>query len=485
MAIKAGNLIHTGNGGVLLQRIQTGGPGQLNIPKTKIYELGNYRAVGTVFDTPDLSFTLDTTDVSTDIEEWLTRSYGGRTVAASGAITATDFAIVITGGALTQADVDRGIIVEGAGAGGADLVTTIATVTDATHATTTDAAGTTVAAAGVTIYAGYIDLATCVPVDVGGQFKAGINDPTDPFAVIASAAIPFLYLESMSYNFGLHDNNSMQASLRGDSIFYSAGSVYIEETAGTGATGQAIVTAQAAMLYDGDGNTRRVLAVEAGIERLTLGVDYTESYGSITDDAAITTITLVAAVPTDQYVRIVYASLDEKEYPQSVHQADLTILPAAVRGRDVEVYVGGYDPNDVEGSQANKWTTVQSVKIDWKVTLDKDEEFGNAFATGQDFDVPDVSGTITIKPRNPADFFTKLRQTAGVTDVNKVLGADVTVPLALDVVVRNPTTKAVAKRIHVPDARFTLPGYSGKVQTKVTVDVTFDSDAGTLQVANL
>ena len=43
MAIKAGQIIHTGDT-VLVQRLQTAGPGNLNIPTQKIYELGNYKS---------------------------------------------------------------------------------------------------------------------------------------------------------------------------------------------------------------------------------------------------------------------------------------------------------------------------------------------------------------------------------------------------------------------------------------------------------
>src|SRR5688572_20638373 len=67
MAIKAGQILHDANGFVV-DRIQTGGVGNLNIPEEKIYELGNYNTVATVRDIPDLSFDLESLDVSTEIE---------------------------------------------------------------------------------------------------------------------------------------------------------------------------------------------------------------------------------------------------------------------------------------------------------------------------------------------------------------------------------------------------------------------------------
>ena len=43
---------------------------------------------------------------------------------------------------------------------------------------------------------------------------------------------------------------------------------------------------------------------------------------------------------------------------------------------------------------------------------------------------------------------------------------------------RGPTPPI--KRLHVPDARFTLPGFTARVQQKSTVTLNFESDEGTL-----
>lgn len=67
MAIKAAQFIHDAQGFVI-DRIQTGGVSNLGIPQTKIYETGNYQTVATIRDIPDLSFDIDSFDVSTEIE---------------------------------------------------------------------------------------------------------------------------------------------------------------------------------------------------------------------------------------------------------------------------------------------------------------------------------------------------------------------------------------------------------------------------------
>ena len=67
MAIKAGQILHDANG-FTVDRIQTGGVSSLNIPEEKIYELGNYETVATVRDIADLTFDVESLDVSTEIE---------------------------------------------------------------------------------------------------------------------------------------------------------------------------------------------------------------------------------------------------------------------------------------------------------------------------------------------------------------------------------------------------------------------------------
>ena len=71
MAIKAGQILHDANGYVI-DRIQSAGAGTINIPEEKIYELGNFRTVATVRDIPDLSFDIESFDMSCEMEAILT-----------------------------------------------------------------------------------------------------------------------------------------------------------------------------------------------------------------------------------------------------------------------------------------------------------------------------------------------------------------------------------------------------------------------------
>lgn len=476
--VKGGNIITAGNGLTVIDRIQTAGPGQVNIPTEKINELGNYKSVATVRDTPDLTFSYESWDTSTETEALLTGGYAGRDVTDADA-TAASTTLSSATAAFDASDVGRQVIVQGAGTDGGELVTTIASVTDASTAVLADAAVTTVAGADARITQNGYDLSLFKPLDIASQFKAG-RDATDPFAVVASVALPFLYLSQMQYQFGLHDNASQQGTLNGDSIFYNPGPTFVESTAGTGAAGQAVVTAHPAY-QAAEGDARRVLAVTVGTKRLTNGADYTETYGAVANGAAITTVTLVDAVATTDTIRIIYSSPDALSYDQSVH-AGVSVKPAAVKGRDIEIYLGGYDPNDRAGSKTNLLGGVQSINVGWQVTLEKDEEFGNYFAVAQDFEVPTVNGSLDFKPRDPADLLARLRQAAGVTDDKKAIGTSSSTPIPLDVVIKNPDTGVPIKRFHVDDARFTIPGFSGRVLTKTVVTIPFESDEGDLLI---
>jgi len=67
MAIKSGSILHDSRGFVV-DRIQSGGVSNLNIPLEKIYETGNYSSVTTLRDIPELQFELESLDVSTETE---------------------------------------------------------------------------------------------------------------------------------------------------------------------------------------------------------------------------------------------------------------------------------------------------------------------------------------------------------------------------------------------------------------------------------
>lgn len=511
MAIKGGDLIHVADQ-ILIDRAQTAGPGDVTINSEKIFELGNYLSLASVYDTPDLSFSLESFDASAEFEAALLRKTfdvknGTQTFSITGSPTGGTFTITFSGQtttalaynatpaavqtaleALSNVAVGEAtvtgyagsvytVVFSGATVTGASVPVATASATGLTGGTTP---GVTIVGSrgGVALPDGTaLKPAAALPVDVAAAFKPGQN-AANAYNVVGSVAIPFLTLESLSYKFGISENASQSATLRGDSMFYSKSATYIDEFAGTNTAGQTVTLTHPAIVYKGDttNGTRYALSVSTSTgTRLSYGADFTEAATGAGPGYAVT-LTITDAIATTDTIRVIYASTDTATYPQLSHAAVSAVRPAAIRGRNIEVFIGGRAVSD-------KWTSVQSVNVDWRVTLEKDEELGNAQAVSQSFDVPEVSGSVEVKPRDFEDLYTKICEVAGVT-LGEVAGPLTTRPLSLIVVLHSPDTGAVLKTIEVPDARFTLPGYSGQAGQgqKLTVTFNWTSDTGDMTV---
>lgn len=392
MAIKSGQILHKG-GSFVIDRIQTAGAGTLNIPEEKIYELGNYASVATVYDTPTLDFSLESQDVTCEVEA------------------------LLLGLDPTAVAVDQ-----------------------------------------------VLSLDDAMPMDITSPFKAN-----GAFNAIEGVVLPFLNLESSTYRFGVGSTANQSHSLKGDSIFYVPGSPYYQEFVNTGA--DTFSLSQTAVPYNYAGDTYYVLSAQlrdsssGAFRRLFLTEDYTNTATSITllDDLSTTFDTLC----------VTFGSLTEATFPQASTHAPPPAKPAAVRGKDVKLIVDG----DV-------WSGVQSFEVTRALSLEEDQELGNPrFVSQEAADVPDVSGTVELKPLDPTDLFDKIRKIANVPS-GEVVGTFSTTALSLSCEVRDPESGDLLKVLEVPDARFTVPGISGQVQSKLTVSLSFSSDGGVLDIIN-
>jgi hypothetical protein len=398
VALKAGQFLHDAYG-FIVDRIQTGGATTLNIPEEKVYEVGNFEAVATIRDTPDLSFGLESWDVSTEIESLLT-------------------------------------------------------FTDPTMVNDGDA----------------FDLTNSVPMDIISPIKDGWNIYNASRGVV----VPFLFLESSRYRFEVKGNASQNHTLRGDSYFFVDGSPYYEEYDGDGATTTFTLTNAPAQPYTYQGKIWYVLGAsviypDRTYKRLFLGDDYA-------NDATSLTLSDAALAPAGSTVRVVYGNATPSYYPQTVH-AKTDVKPAAVRGRNIDVYVGTADATPV----FSRWSSVQSAEINWSVTLDKDEEFGNSQVVSQDHDVPEVAGNIVIRPRNPQELWDRVHAVSNVAAGN-VAGALTSVPLPVEIRISDPDTGVRHKTLYVPDARFKVPALEGRVQQKMEPTFEWTSDGGKLLI---
>lgn len=399
MAIHAGQIIHDAYGFVI-DRIQTGGVSNLNIPLDKVYELGNYQSVATIRDTPDLSFDVESFDVSTEIE------------------AINNF--------VTPSTVVNGQV---------------------------------------------LDPNLSIPLDILTPLKSVKN----AFDVTNGLIVPYLTLESSVYNFGVSSNATQQHTYRGDSVFFvDGGSPYYEQFNGNGTNGP-FALAHTAKVYNYGGDAVHVLGLcvvytDGSYKRLKFGDDYTDTTTSFT------LIGGAALAPTGSKIRAVYGSSTPSNYPQTVHQG-VTVKPAAVRGKDIDIYVGSSAATPVFG----RWSDVQSVQVTRKLTLDADKEFGNAQNVSQDYDIPDVSGTITVKPSSNDTLFDKIYQVANVA-AGEIAGPFTSVGIPLEIRINDPDTGTRLKTLYVPDARFTVPNLQGKVEQKQELTFNWTSDGGSLLV---
>lgn len=404
MSIRAGQILHDADGFVI-DRIQQAGVGNVNIPEEKIYELGNFESVGTVRDIPDLSFDVESFDVSTELEAL---------------ITGADPTAVLDGDEF--------------------------------------------------------DFANYQPLNILSPFKSANN----AYDIIRGVAVPYLTLERSTYRFGLRANATQQHTFRGDSIFYVPGTPYFQEFTNTGAGTYNFDNT--AIVYELSGDDIFALSVHlydstSGMfRRLFLGADYTN-----TDQG----ITLLADESSDyDTIAVVYGSTVAATYPQSgvnpegntVHEGS-SVKPSAVRSKDIDVYIGDQSSTPV----FTRWNDVQSFEVTRSVNLENDEEFGNAQFVDTSYDVADVTGSIGIKPRTPEDLFSKIHEIADVAE-DRIIGPYTSATIPVELRISDPDSGNVLKTLYVPDARFTVPGIQGRVQTKLETTFSFTSDSGTLLV---
>ncbi len=158
MSVHAGTIVHVGGNNVI-DRIQSAGLGDAQQQFDVIREVGNDQVIDKVPGDPDFTFTLESLDVSTELEAWLTGKLG--TALADPA----------------------------AGPGAAD------------------AAGT-----------GYRWL-DCKNVNIASPWKDPVSGQAG--AVVAGHILPGYYPTRLRYEMGVTDNAQMTVELGGGSYYYA------------------------------------------------------------------------------------------------------------------------------------------------------------------------------------------------------------------------------------------------------------------------
>lgn len=397
MPIYAGSIIHR-NSTFIIDRLQSAGPGEVNIPEEKIYEVGNFQTVATVYDTPELTFDMESLDLGSCETEAIICGQ------APGATTAGE----------------------------------------------------------------RFEFLKSMPFHVVAPFK----DARGVFTSVRGAAVPFLTLSSASYRFGVGQSSTQSFSLSGDAVYYTEGAPRHLVIPLVAATTSYPLGFTAVGAFVSGGNTQLVYDAfvrnpsTQDVKRLRYGVagtggDYI---------ATATTVVLNTSQQELGYTELhVICAIATETIPQS-DNADITVKPAAIRGKDIDVFIGGV-----------RWTGVQSLEATWQAQLDPDRELGNPSDVSRGFDVPEVTGSLTLRPLSVAEFFARLHTITGVPGI-QTMGPSITVPLPMEARVRHPDTGAVLKTLYVPDARFKVPGYAPNANSKTDFTLNFNSDGGLLDV---
>lgn len=319
-----------------------------------------------------------------------------------------------------------------------------------------------------------IDFASSIPMDVISPFKAGAG----VYTTVAGIVIPYLTLSSVQYQFGVGANSQQTFQYKGDSIYYTQGTPYYQSFPVTSGANQSYTFAHTALVYHESGAAIYALSVCAknpstGAYKRLFHAASTNGY---TDTSAGFTVQEDLNAEGYTVVHATYASATVATYPQSVHQG-VSVKPAAVRGKDIVLYVsdGAATPTMI------RWAGVQTVDVTRSVTLDADQEFDNHHYVSQDYDVPTVSGTVAVKSVDTNDLMSKIKQIAQVTGA-ETIGPFSSVPLDTWIKIKDPDTGVTLKTIEIPDARFTVPAISPQANTKLTVSFPFDSDGGNMKV---
>ncbi len=289
---------------------------------------------------------------------------------------------------------------------------------------------------------------------------------------VKSVALPYLYLEQADWRFGVRQNSTKRFQLRGDSIYYVPGSTHYQRFGPTASAGPHSFTTGPALEHVEQGVSIYALCVTAfyadgTFERLFVGEGFSNTSAGIT---------LTSAPPAGTYLEVVYGSATLVARPQNIHPSS-TVKPAAVRHRDVDVYLsdGAATPTLV------RVTGLQSAEVSLRLTSTATEELGNAHTVSRDAEDPDVTGTLTMRPKTAAYMWSVIANIANVA-TNKVIGALSSTPLKMQIRVNDPDTGATLQTFQIDDARIEPPGPNPQVNQQLEVQFPFSSDAGDLRI---
>lgn len=275
MSVHAGQILHIG-GLNLLDRIQSAGLGTVKVPVDTVREVGNPLVVDKVPTEPEFTFSLQSYDVTAELEAFLTGKVG----------------TAITGGA---------------GPGASDP--------DGTE----------------------YKWSKGQFVNILSPWKASLASGG---SIAAGHLIPSFFPTKLSYRFGVKQAAEQTVDLVGGAFYYAEGTPIEDFHTGNGSTtAYPTVEPAIPYRIGGSGGSSFTAALGVIVDgvQAVYGVDYTDD--AVDASTGTRTITFTTAPRSGADIRIAYFSATPHAYPDTDH-ADLSVKPAEVRGRHICVYLG-------------------------------------------------------------------------------------------------------------------------------------------------
>lgn len=277
MSVLAGSIIHAA-GRTVINRIQSAGLGNVNIPIETVHETGNAFIVDKVVQEPSFTFTMESLDVSCELE------------------------------ALLHGEV-----------------------------ATTTASGN---AKGLTDPAKHrYDWSTVQSLNIVSPWK---DPKTASAGVVeAGHLVPNYFPKKITYKFGITADATQTVELDGGTFYYGAFAPLEDFFAGDGATKDFVTTNPAVHQRIGgnEGTTfKSVFGVLIDGLFQVEGEDYTVTGGGSKAANVAATIKFTVAPANGAAIRVAYFTTAEQAFPQPVH-ANVLVVPGAVRGRNIVVSI--------------------------------------------------------------------------------------------------------------------------------------------------
>lgn len=409
MSVHAGSILHVGGNNVI-DRIQSAGLGDVRLNMETIREVGNREVVDKVPGDPDFSFTLESLNTSTELMALLVGKWGASGVGASAAAP-----------------------------GAADPIGTEYDWLDAQRA---------------------------------NNIISPWKDPSTGSAGVVEAGhlIPGYYPTRITYRFGVTDNATQSVEMSGGSYFYAKSAPVEQRHTGNGST-DTFVTADDTVHYRRGGSTgttfRDIFGVLIDGVLQSEDIDYTVTGGN----GSPASIEFDDAPEAGADIRFCYFTDEAKAYPQTVH-ASVVVVPGAVRGRNIHVFVNA-------GSGYEKIGGIQTAELEGTVDGEVERELGTEDVTGRVINGTDANGSLSIRSRDADAFFDTLSLVTGVAD-DEVFGWFNEKSVELRIVIENPKNPGTAiKTLRVKDAKFQPPGTPARVNAATDFAVNYESVTGT------